>query len=98
MADDMADKLKAMLDNPEMMSMLSSFLNQGKSDTVQSNDQIDSIANIKSIMDKVTSGDDKKINLLNALRPYMRNSRASSIDKAVKMLKITQLGSILKDL
>lgn len=96
MADDMTDKIKSILNNPEMMGMLSSFL--GSKDESESENNNDSLVGIKNMMDKINSGDDKRINLLNALKPYMRNSRASNIDKAVKMLKITQLGSILKDL
>ena len=92
----MTDKLKSILNNPEMMGMLSSFL--GSKDESDSENNSESLVGIKSMMDKINSVDDKRINLLNALKPYMRNSRASNIDKAVKMLKITQLGSILKDL
>jgi len=49
-------------------------------------------------MSKLGTGDDKRINLLNALRPYMKSSRAESIDKAVRIIKLTKLSSILKDL
>lgn len=96
MADDMADKLKSLLNNPEMMGMLSSFLSTQKEDDSPQSSQPS--ADIQSMISKIQSSDDKRITLLNALRPYMRSSRASGIDKAVKMLKITQLGSILKDL
>lgn len=98
MADDMADKLKSILNNPEMMGMLSSFLSSGSTQDSEDTKGDESLASIKSMMDRINSGDDKRINLLNALRPYMRNSRASNIDRAVKMLKLTQIGSILKDL
>lgn len=96
MAEDMADKLKSLLNNPEMMGMLSSFLNNQKEDEPPQSSQPS--ADIQSMISRIQSSDDKRITLLNALRPYMRSSRASGIDKAVKMLKITQLGSILKDL
>ena len=96
MAEDMADKLKSLLNNPEMMGMLSSFLSTQKEDEAPQSPQPS--ADIQSMISRIQSSDDKRITLLNALRPYMRSSRASGIDKAVKMLKITQLGSILKDL
>jgi len=98
MADDMTDKLKSIINNPEMMGMLSSLINS-QSEVPQDTDTQSSIAaNLKSAMDRINGESDKRINLLNALRPYMRNSRASNIDKAVRMLKLTQLTSILKDL
>ena len=98
MADDMNDKLKTILNNPEMMGMLSSFLGSGKSDDESSVGDAESLVNIKNIADKINDSADKRITLLNALKPYMRNSRASSVDKAIKMLKISKLGSIFKDL
>ncbi len=98
MADDIADKLKSVLNNPEMMNMLSGVLNSSNDGGNTSLPDDDQITNIKNMMNSLNSGSDKRINLLNALRPYMRNSRASEIDKAVRMLKLTKIGSILKDL
>lgn len=98
MADDMTEKLKSILNNPEMMGMLSSLLTSGNESSQASDSQNDVTASLKSAMDNINGGNDKRINLLNALKPYMRDSRASNIDKAVRMLKLTQLTSILKDL
>ena len=98
MADDMADKIKEILNNPQMLEMLSSFTgtkNNSNELNAQSTEDFDGL---KNVMDKINVGSDKRITLLNALKPYMRNSRASNIDKAIKMLKITQLSSIFKDL
>lgn len=98
MADDMTDKLKSILNNPDAMEMLSSLLGNGNTADEAPAENTESLINVKNMMDKINSGDDKRITLLNALKPYMRDSRASSIDKAVKMLKITRFGSIFKDL
>ena len=98
MADDMADKIKEVLNNPQMLEMLSSFMGT-KANTGETNSESgEDFAEIKNVMDKIHVSSDKRITLLNALKPYMRNARASNIDKAIKMLKITQLSSILKDL
>lgn len=102
MADELSEKLKSILSNPEAMNMFNSLLgssssNNNKSYTDDSEDDAFA-ANIKNAVSMVNRGNDRRINLLNALRPYMRESRASNIDKAVKMLKISQLTSIFKDL
>ncbi len=96
MAEDMTDKLKTLLNNPEMIGMLSTFLNSQKDDN--SNETEQSAADIQNVVSRISSADDKRITLLNALRPYMSKSRASNIDKAVRMLKLTKLSSVLKDL
>ncbi len=97
MAEDISDKIKAMLNNPEMMNMLSGLINSEKSEQSAPVQEDSSMTQIANLMREASSGNDKRINLLNALRPYMRGSRASDIDKAVKMLKITKLSSIFKD-
>ncbi len=100
MSDELGDKIKALLSNPETMNMVSSLLGNSSTQneqSLQSNDD-EFISNVKNAISKVNSGSDKRINLLNALKPYMRDSRASNIDRAIKMLKLTQLTSLFKDL
>ena len=36
----------------------------------------------------------KRINLLNAVRPYLSESRQSRVDTVIKLLKITELGAL----
>lgn len=98
MADDMTDKIKSILNNPEMMNMFTSLVNpedDKKDDEMSKND----IAlSLKNAMNGINGAHDKRINLLSALKPYMRESRVSNIDKAIRIIKLTQLSSILKDL
>lgn len=98
MADDMTDKIKSILNNPEMMNIFTSLVNpedDKKDDEMSKND----IAlSLKNAMNGINGTHDKRINLLSALKPYMRESRVSNIDKAIRIIKLTQLSSILKDL
>ena len=98
MADDITDKIKAVLNNPDAMNMFSSLLNKEGSSEDSNSESTVGISDVKNIMDKIDGGNDKRISLLSALKPYMRNSRASNIDKAIKMLKITRISSMFKDL
>ena len=51
----------------------------------------------QSIMSKLSSGeDDDRARLLMSLKPYMRESRKSSIDSAVKMLNLAQMSQFFK--
>ena len=101
MAEELSEKLKSLLSNPEAMNMFGSLLgstasSDNGSDASSGEDEF--VTTIKNAVSRINSGGDKRINLLNALRPYMKESRVSNIDKAVKMLKLTQLTSIFKDL
>ena len=104
MADDLSAKIREIMANPEAQKMISSLMNSRcvNSDDTDTGEytgvQNDYADGLKSIMNSFNNGSDKRINLLNALKPYMRTNKASSIDKAIKMLKLTQLTSILNDI
>jgi len=101
MAEELSEKLKSLLSDPEAMNMFGSLLtNSANSDNSSTNPsgEDEFAKTIKNAVSRINNGGDKRINLLNALRPYMKESRVSNIDKAVKMLKLTQLTSIFKDL
>jgi len=101
MADEIGDKIKSLLSNPEAMNMLSSLMGNNASLDADENydgQEDEFVTNVKNVLSRVNNGSDKRINLLNALKPYMRQSRSSNIDKAIKMLKISQMTSLFKDL
>ena len=98
MADDMTEKLKDLLNNPEMMNMLSSLIGSGNEKSEISSSSNDLTSSVKSVLSGLDSGSDKRINLLYALKPYMKENKSANIDKAIKMIKLTKLGSIIKDL
>lgn len=58
---------------------------------------IESIAQIKNIVENLTnSSNDSRASLLLSLKPYMRSSRQSSIDTAIKILNISKLSGLFK--
>lgn len=57
----------------------------------------ESLMQIKNIVDNfANSGNDSRANLLMSLKPYMRSSRQSSIDTAIRLLNISKLSGIFK--
>ena len=100
MADDLVEKLKQVMSNPGAMDMVSSLLNSNSNQEKRSEAQIDDNfeTTVKNAVSSLNYTGDNRINLLSALKPYMRQSRADNIDKAIKMLKLTKLSSVFKDL
>lgn len=100
MADDLVEKLKQVMSNPGAMDMVSSLLNSNSNQEKRSEAQIDDNfeTTVKNAVSSLNYSGDNRINLLSALKPYMRQSRADNIDKAIKMLKLTKLSSVFKDL
>lgn len=103
------EQLKDMLNNgqlPDNLKNLMSQLNQNSKDsktdglTSQSNDEIDALAmitKVKTMLDKKNRIDDPRINLLNAIKPYLNSKRQERVDGFVKVLNVTFLSTILKD-
>jgi hypothetical protein len=99
MADDLQNKLNAILGNPEMMKAISSFaggLGQSEDNNSSLGDM--DLSGIQNIVSSMNNGSDSRINLLNALKPYMRKSRADNMDMAIRIIKLTKLTSLLKDI
>jgi hypothetical protein len=59
---------------------------------------LDTITKVKTLYDRVNAQDDPRINLLTAIRPYMRENKHSKIDMAMKILRVTKIGAAMKEL
>ncbi|MBQ6999315.1 MAG: hypothetical protein IJN62_05980 [Clostridia bacterium] len=105
--DNMADKLKTMLEDPETLNMLSSLLGSMQSqsaETVQeeepvpqtSTEQTDNIFKIKQMLEQTSVANDPRINLLNSLKPYMGKKRMAKMDQAIRLIQISKMASIFK--
>lgn len=59
-------------------------------------DNPETLLKIKTIMDKLNDNkDDKRINLLLALKPYLNEKREGTLDKSIKILKVTKVMPLL---
>lgn len=74
---------------------LDSLLNSSS----QNNFNIDmnTILKMKSIMENMNNKDDPRANLLNSLKPYLRDSKKNKIDQYVNMLNITKIADIMNN-
>ena len=63
---------------------------------IASPEGIEYITKIKGIIDEMGHANDRRSNLLLSLKPYMRSSRAQSIDNAVKILNLSKLAGLFK--
>lgn len=67
---------------------------QGRQDGLS----MDTILRVKGLYDSLEGQNDRRLNLLSAIRPYMRESRAAKLDTAMKILKVTKIGEAMKDM
>lgn len=108
--DNMADKLKSMLDDPTTMSKISAIMenlqpqsgnNQDSAKNVSATSgsplsQPDIMESVGSLMNQLNSTDDPRINLLNSLKPYMGSIRSAKMDQAIKLIQISKIASAFK--
>lgn len=86
-------------------NMLGSFGMGSNNTPVQNNDfgmpssnmlNPDSFAMMRNIMETLQRHDDPRSQLLLALKPYLSSSRSAKIDKAIMLLSLGKIPSILK--
>ena len=88
--------------SPEMIDNIMSVLNNNTHSDAQNTStnsadiDIDTILKMKSIMDKMNSkSNDSRSILLQALRPYLKESRRSKLDQYIQMSKIIDILPLL---
>lgn len=103
MADDMnvlADRLKGILDGggAEKLSELLGGAKTPEKQPQTSGFDIDSIMKIKNAYDKINSKPDPRVSLLSSLRPYMSPGRASQLDGIVRLLSLTKISDLFREM
>ena len=106
MSDDLSDLIKnfsnSNIDMNKVNDLLSSLKSTDKSSssndssssesTSDNNIDINTMLKIKEMMDKINSShNDKRSNLLLALKPYLRESRQTKLDQYMKLLNMAPL-------
>lgn len=96
--DNIGDKINEILNNPDAVSKISQMMSGASQSSVPTDDNLEMTRKISAIASKINDRSDPKINLLYALKPYMNSTRTQHIDKAIKMLRLTQITELFKDL
>lgn len=112
MSDDLSDLIKnfsnSNIDMNKVNDLLSSLKSTDKSSdsndssssesTSANNIDINTMLKIKEMMDKINSShNDKRSNLLLALKPYLRESRQTKLDQYMKLLNMAPLLEMFKN-
>jgi hypothetical protein len=61
------------------------------------NDTADLTRKMKKAMDMINTSNDPRMNLLNALSPYLNHERQKKLQKAVKLIRLGGLTKLLDD-
>ena len=67
------------------------------SSSTSSNIDMNTILKMKSAFDKVNNTEDPRANLLKSLKPYLKESRKSKIDKYIQFLNMSKILEIFQE-
>ena len=96
--DQMKDKLKSMMSiMPNIQNTEESSGNQQSDSSfgLSGNDAM--ISKFMKIMERRNQVNDPRVNLLNAIKPYLNKKRQGKVENYSKIFNFTQLASLLKD-
>ena len=72
--------------------------NKGQNSNIDfSNIDMNTILKMKSLIEKMNNSDDARSNLLQSLKPYMREGKKEKIDQYSNLLKMANVAEILKN-
>lgn len=68
--------------------------NQNKSEV---DDNVEMMRKIKKVMDRLNTNNDPRINLLNAIKPYLNTRRQKKLDSCIRLLQVTSLAKLMEE-
>ncbi len=61
-------------------------------------DTTDMVRKIRTVLDRVNTRTDPRVNLLTAIRPYMNTTRQKKLDNCIKILQVSTLARLMDDM
>ena len=94
---DMVNNLCKMLSNSNVSNNANPSSDSSNSNDSQSSENntngidIETIMRMKTIMDKMNAKDDPRANLLQCLKPYLKESRKSKVDQYIQLMNMSKI-------
>ena len=71
--------------------------NSGNSNFDFSQIDMNTILKMKSVMEKLNTSNDPRLNLLHSLKPYLREEKKGKIDQYANLLNVAKIADIFKE-
>jgi len=105
MASSPEEMIQSILSDPDAMSKIGDMLGALTSDKKEDEPPAPSspfddpalLLKITNMMQKLSGEEDNNTRLITALKPYLSHKRAESADKAIKLMKLSKMTSLLGD-
>lgn len=70
---------------------------EDKSQRSEMEENLEMVRRVKKVMEHMNSNNDPKVNLLNAIRPFMSNSRQKKVNSCIKLIQMASLSRLMDD-
>ena len=95
------DNVKSIINNLNNSAEVTDINNSGSSyknkNSTNLNLDMDTILKLKNVMDNINQTNDPRANLLNSLKPYLRDSKKDKLDQYVNLLNISKIAEIMNN-
>ena len=97
MNEELTKMLGSLLQNPDAVKSLTGAIGSLQTSENAPDKASSTEMQIKNIMSALNQTDDRRITLLNALRPYLSPQRAGGVDRAIRLLKLSKLSQFIRN-
>ena len=63
----------------------------------EAGDNTEMLSRVKKVMDKLSIGNDSRMNLLQAIKPFMNNNRQKKLGDCIQLLQMVSLSRLMND-
>lgn len=108
----MEEMLKGILENPDTMKQIMGLISSFKGAEEQAGntegnssislpfglDNPETLLKLGNAFGKIANDNDPRINLIVAIKPYLNNNRLLGAERAMQILKLSKMSSVLEEL
>lgn len=84
-------------EEPVAKSNEKSYQKEERVERTETDENVDMIRKVKKVMDRLSTNNDPRINLLTAMKPFLNNNRQQKIANCIKILHMSRLSSLMDD-
>ena len=82
-------------DNPKVVEQPTTKEERPQRSELEEN--MEMVRRVKKVMDHMNNNNDPRVNLLNAIRPFLNNTRQQKVSNCIKLLQMASISRLIDD-
>lgn len=84
-------------ENPKVIEQTAPAAKEEKQQRSEFEDNMEMVRRVKNIMEHMNNNNDPRVNLLNAIRPFLNNSRQKKVSNCIRLLQMVSISRLIDD-